>query len=96
MRRLIWCLVIALGMGCVSHYEIMRNHLREQNAIYVGSHSDELLTSKGAPDLKSTLSTGEDLWTYRTYRSGSKKGMTVTLGKNTGGRLLLGLRRSTL
>ncbi len=84
MKQMIWCLTIAFLFSCVSHYEVVRNQLQEQNSSYVGLHSDELLTSKGAPDLKSTLSTGEELWTYRTDRSGSSKGMTVSFGKNAG------------
>ncbi len=84
MKRIIWCFTVAFFIGCVSHYEVVRNQLQEQNSVYVGSHSDELLTSKGAPDLKSTLSTGAELWTYRTLRSGSGKGMTVSFGKGAG------------
>lgn len=72
----------------MSHYEVVRNQLQKQNSGYVGMYSDELLTSKGAPDLKSTLSTGEELWTYRADRSGSSKGMTVSYGRNPTRRVL--------
>ena len=46
----------------------------------MGKTTDELLMKKGPPDLKERLSSGDEIWTYRTSKTGKRRGGTVTIG----------------
>ena len=67
--------------GCSSHSEIVCDDLREVSVPFVGEHYDALLKMKGPPDAKDTLSSGEQVWTYRATKSGSEKGLHVSWGE---------------
>ena len=60
--------------GCATHTEIVMNEMNANAKPYVGKHSDILKLKRGGPDTVTTLSTGEEVWTYKIRRSGEKKG----------------------
>ena len=66
--------------ACVSHKKVILKELNEQNQEFVGKHSDELLKQKGSPVQKDVLSTGEEIWTYRSTKSGHSRGTVMTVG----------------
>ena len=66
--------------GCAGHREIITKRLNNENSSFAGQHCDELLKCKGVPDHKAQLSTGEEVWTYRSTRTGEQKGMMMTVG----------------
>jgi hypothetical protein len=75
------CLILLLTLtSCLSHKKVILKELIEQNEEFVGKHSDELLKQKGSPDTKDVLSTGEEIWTYKSTKSGHNRGPTMSVG----------------
>lgn len=73
-------LFILFLIACASHNEIVQKDLTKDAEQFVGKHKDQLLLKKGVPDMKDSLSNGNEVWTYRNLKVGKKKGMTVTIG----------------
>lgn len=71
---------LVLQIGCASHSETIQRRLSKQANPFVGKSTDELLIKKGPPDLKEKLSSGDEIWTYRTSKTGERKGWTMTIG----------------
>jgi len=76
----IFFLVLASFTGCASHNQIVQQKLSNEAATFVGKRTDELLLKMGPPDSKEKLSTGDEVWTYRSSKVGKRKGVTVTIG----------------
>ena len=76
----IFFLLLASFAGCASHNQIIQQKLSNEAATFVGKSTDELLLKMGPPDSKEKLSTGDEVWTYRSSKIGERKGMTVTIG----------------
>ena len=74
-----WISVFLFVTGCAGHIEKVQNKLEQQNTSYIGRHKDEVLKSKGVPDLQTKLSTGEDVWTYRSTKTGEAKGWSASI-----------------
>ena len=69
------CMFVLLGFsfflsGCATHRELVRLDLWDANKGYIGRPVDTLLLSKGSPDSKADLQTGEQVWTYRRTKTG--------------------------
>lgn len=82
-------IILALALilfGCPSHNEIVRQKIESSASPYIGLSIDDLVRAKGAPDSRTQLSTGEEVWTYKTSKTGEKKGMIVTIGNNNNSR----------
>lgn len=85
MKKVLWFLFIStflFSLSCTSHKQVVENELSVEAERYVGKKTDELLLKKGPPDFRESLSTGEQLWTYRSTKAGPSKGWTITIGGN--------------
>lgn len=67
----------AIGPG---HYQIVQENLQQQNTQLIGLHKDDVLMAKGVPDYQAQLSTGQEVWTWRSTKTGSRKGSYLTIG----------------
>jgi hypothetical protein len=77
---LMFVTICMLFIACRSHKQIIHDELKEENEELLGKHCDELLKIRGVPDYKETLSTGEEVWTYRSTKTGEKKGVIMSVG----------------
>lgn len=68
------------GCAIVSHSDTVKKDLDISAQQFVGKSTDDLLMMKGAPNSKAILSTGDMLWSYRTQKTGDRKGHYVTMG----------------
>ena len=71
---------LVFQIGCASHSEIIQRELSKEATLFVGKTTDELLMKKGPPDLKERLSSGDEIWTYRTSKTGERGGWTMRIG----------------
>ena len=73
-RRTVVAFAILVAAGCATHEAAVKDRLTHENIAFVGQSRDQLLTMKGSPNLKDTLSDGNELWTYRRTRTGVPQG----------------------
>ena len=77
-------LCVFLIIGCAGHKQIVQQELLEENAPFVGMHYDQLLKSKGLPAFKDPLSTGEEVWTYKSTKAKEDTSFRMDVGGRFG------------
>jgi len=82
LKKVIFLLMSVSLIGCAGHQQAVSQRLSESAEVLIGKSADDLLKAKGPPDATAQLTSGERLWTYRTTKSGERKGWSMSIGRH--------------